>query len=119
MSEPLIPNPVPVVKPAIPEKVFDKIYIPKTEILAAPNKPWNCKIETVPFDGDAETLRQIFPVEIKDIKACAALVPELNAALNAMLTALATVATAATATNTRTITPENILATLAAAQGGE
>lgn len=116
MSEPLIPNPVPVVKEAIPEKIFDKIYIPYTEILAVPNAPWICMIETVPFDGDSETLPIKFNVKIEDIKACAALVPELATALNAMLTALATVAVAAKATNTKVITPQNIVATLQAVQ---
>lgn len=116
MSEPLIPNPVPVVKPAVPAKTFDKIYIPRTEINALPNQPWNCKIVIAPFDGDAEILKQFEQIEIKDIKACAALSPALAAAMAAMLDALGTIAVAAKASNKKTITPENIVSVLASIQ---
>jgi hypothetical protein len=116
MSEPIIPNPAPVVVPA---KTYAQQYLTQTVIIAQPNQPWKVVINSVSYDGDAALLNDNFSITVQDVKACAALVPELNTALTAMITALASVSVAARATNTHQITPQNILATLAAVQGGQ
>lgn len=112
MSEPLIPNPNPVI---IPAKTYDKQYLTHTAIIAKPNTPWDVIIQSVSFDGDAAILNDVTTITVKDVKACAALVPEMALAMEKMIEALGLIAVAAKATNTKVITPQNVVATLAAA----
>lgn len=114
MSEPIIPNPTPVV---VPEKTYAQQYLVHTAIIAKPNEPWNVMIQSVSYDGDAGLLNDPVSITVKDVKACAALVPELAVAMTKMIEALALIAVAGKATNTKVITPQNIVATLAAIQG--
>jgi hypothetical protein len=116
MSEPLIPNPIPVV---IPAKTYDKQYLTHTSIIAKPNQPWDVIINSVSYDGDSSILNDNFSIMLKDVKACAALVPQMAEAMNKMIEALGLISVAAKAANTKVITPQNIVATLAAVQGGE
>lgn len=116
MAEPIIPNPNPVV---IPAKTYSQQYLTHTAIIAKPNQPWDVVIQSVSYDGDAGLLNDNFSITVKDVKACAALVPQMAEAMAKMIEALGLIAVAAKATNTKVITPQNVVATLAAVQGGE
>ena len=116
MAEPIIPNPTPV---SIPAKTYSQQYLTHTAIIAKPNQPWDVIIQSVSYDGDAGLLNDNFSITVKDVKACAALVPQMAEAMNKMIEALGLIAVAAKASDTKVITPQNIVATLAAAQGGE
>lgn len=111
MSEPLIPNPNPV---SIPAKTYAQQYITKTIINAKPGEPWNAIIESKPYDGEVGVLDTALVIQLQDIKACAVLVPELALAMQKMIEVLGMVSIAARATDTKIITPDNIVQILAA-----
>lgn len=119
MSEPIIPNPIPKVVPAIAEKVYGQQYIVETVIEAFPEKPWNVTIDSRPFDGEASVINEQFLIQLKDVKACALLVPQMAEAMAKMIEALGLIAVAARATNVKVINPTNIVQVLAAIEGGE
>ncbi len=116
MSEPIIPNPNPT---TIPEKVYDKQYIPTTTISAEPNQPWNCSFIAVSFDGNEAVLNDQFIVTLKDVKGLAAVDADIATAMGAMLAVLGKYAVLCKVANVSEVTLENIVATLAAVQGGE
>jgi hypothetical protein len=111
MSEPFIPNPFPL---EIPSKTYNQQYITRTTISAMPARNWDVNIESKPYDGVNDVLNQTFAIKIVDIKACAALVPQVAEAMQKMIEALGVIAVAARATNTKVITPQNITQVLAA-----
>jgi hypothetical protein len=111
MSEPIIPNPNPV---TIPSKTYGQQYITHTAIIAKPNEPWNVFITSVSYDGGNSLLNDNVSIIIKDVKGCAALVPQMAEAMTKMIEALGLIAVAARATGTKQITPVNVVATLAA-----
>ena len=115
MSEPIIPNPTPVVI----NKTYGQQYITQTRIEARPGRAWDVHIVSQSYDGDLSLLNDNMNIVIKDVKACAALVPEMALAMEKMIEALGLIAVAAKATNTKVINPQNVLATLAAAQPQE
>ena len=114
MSEPIIPLPTPKVIPASEEKVFNQQYITDTRIEAMPEQPWRVTILSKAYDGGVGLLPQPFLIQLIDVKGCAALAPQLAIAMEKMIEALGTVAVAARATNTKIITPQNIVQVLAA-----
>lgn len=111
MSEPIIPNPNPI---QVPARNYSQQYLVHTAIIAKPNEPWSVVIQSVSYDGDASLLDDTTTIIVKDVKACAALVPQMAEAMGKMIEALGMIAVAAKATNTEVITPQNILATLGA-----
>ena len=110
MSEPIIPNPNPI---SIPAKVYDKQYIPMTVIKAEPNKPWDCMFQAVSFDGDASVLGDAFSIQLKDVKALAAIDTSIDQAMGAMLAVLGKYAVLCKAKNVHTVTAANIADVLA------
>lgn len=80
-----IPNPIPVVKPAVPEKVFDKQFCTQLTIDADPLKPWSARFTGVAYDGTALERSSIQVIELKDLKALAVKDPELAQAMGLVL----------------------------------
>jgi len=110
MSEPIIPNPNPI---TVPQKVYDKQYIPTTTISAEPNQPWNCSFIAVSFDGNEAVLNDQFIVTLKDVKGLAAVDADIATAMGAMLAVLGKYAVICKASGVQEVNVENIAALLA------
>ena len=113
MSEPIIPNPSPVTIPAVSQKVYDKLYVPHTTISAKPNQPWNCVFTSVSYDGDNAILDDNYQIQLRDIKALAAIDSDIAQAMGAMLAVLGKYAVLCKAAGVKKVDVTNIAALLA------
>jgi len=106
-----IPNPTPVTVPAKAEKVFDKQFCPKLEILSYPassGKPWTAKFVGMPYDGHDLATTGMIQIELQDIKALAAKDPALAQALGAVLNVIGTYLVKCRLKNKRVVTVDNV-----------
>lgn len=107
-----IPNPIPVIKPAVAEKNYNEIYNTKLTVDSLPDVPWNAMFVGQSYDGDESVLDDKFPVMLRDLKAIAVLDPELGEAMTATLAVIGKYLVKCKQKNIRTITPENVLEVL-------
>ena len=106
-----IPNPIPVIVEAKPEKVFDKQFCPELEILSYPansGKPWTARFVGVPYDGNELSSEGKIQIELQDIKALAEKDPALAQALGAVLNVIGTYLVKCRLKNKRVVTVDNI-----------
>lgn len=106
-----IPNPTPVTVPAKEEKVYDKQFCPRLEIICHPSgtgKPWTAKFTGLPYDGVEVSTTGAIQIELKDIKALAAKDAALAQALGAVLNVIGTYLVKCRLKNKRIVTVENI-----------
>lgn len=80
-----IPNPTPITQAATAEKVFDKQFCTKLEILASPNKPWSARFIGFPYDGVDILTQNGVSVELRDLKSLSAIDHELAMAMGGVL----------------------------------
>ena len=103
-----IPNPVPLVKPATEEKVYDKQFCTRLEIIADPSLPWSAKILGFPFDGTGIERSEPLPIELRDLKVLAAKDPELAQAMGMVLAVIGKYLVKCKIKNKRIVTVDNV-----------
>lgn len=103
-----IPNPVPMVKPAIAEKIYDKQFCTVLEIEAHPSKEWTARFTGFPYDGTEIEKSSPLNIELKDIKALAAKDPELAQAMGMVLAVIGKYLVKCKIKNKRVVTDSNI-----------
>lgn len=108
-----IPNPIPTVIPAKPEKVYDKQYCLQVVIDAKPATAWKARLVGAPYDGDVSTLPPNNFVELVDLKALALADEDLAAALQNVMTVVGKYLVKAKVKNVKQVTPENVADILA------
>ena len=103
-----IPNPVPMVKPAIAEKVFDKQFCTSLEIEAHPSKAWTARFTGFPYDGTEIEQSAPLNITLEDIKALAAKDAELAQAMGMVLAVIGKYLVKCKIKNKRVVTATNI-----------
>lgn len=106
-----IPNPTPIKVPAKAQKVFDKQFCPRLEIIAHPassSKPWTARFTGLPYDGQDVSVHGAIQIELQDIKALAEKDPALAQALGAVLNVIGTYLVKCRLKNKRIVTVDNV-----------
>jgi len=103
-----IPNPIPVVKPAVAEKIYDKQFCTQLTISADPSRPWDARFTGVAYDGTELERSSMQVIELKDLKALAAKDPELAQAMGLVLAVIGKYLVKCKIKNKRVVTDANI-----------
>lgn len=103
-----IPNPIPMVKPATEEKVFDKQFCTNLTIEAHPSKAWSARFTGIAYDGTELERSSMQIIDLKDIKALAEIDPELAQAMGLVLAVIGKYLVKCKIKGKRVVTVDNV-----------
>jgi hypothetical protein len=80
-----IPNPTPIVKEAVPERVFDKQFCTQILIQAKPGEPWSAMFVGHAYDGTSIDQDDMQVVQLENLLAISQKDPHVASAMRMVL----------------------------------